>query len=259
MALLTKGANNPKTAKGAELGFVNAILHLAPSDLSGQNVCPFASAGCRAACLNTAGRGQMTVVQDARIAKTQKYLADRDAFVSELAHEILALNKKAARYGKTAAVRLNGTSDIMWATIPVEWRGIVYPNLMTAFPDVQFYDYTKIPVANHFRSVGGREFWPVNYDLTFSLSENNDKHAVAALAAGFRVAAVLDSLPDVWGGYPVVNGDEHDFRFLDPAGVIVGLKAKGKAKKDTTGFVRSGEGGFVTSNKVTVALQRVAA
>ena len=36
---------------------------------------------------------------------------------------------------------------------------------------------------------------------------------------------------------PVINGDKTDMRFKDPVGVIVGLKAKGKARKDTSGFV----------------------
>jgi hypothetical protein len=41
----------------------------------------------------------------------------------------------------------------------------------------------------------------------------------------------------------VFNGDESDLRFLDPQGVIVGLYAKGKAKKDTSGFVKMVQAG----------------
>lgn len=245
--LFTKGANNAKTAKGADLGIENVILHLAPSDLSGvMNACPFASAGCRAACLNTAGRGAFDSVQQGRINKTRLFNADPEAFVHQLGSEIVSLVRRAEKNGKTAAVRLNGTSDIMWERIP--YAG--YDNLMLAFPMVQFYDYTKIP---------NRRNIPANYDLTFSLSESNDKHAIAALAHGFRVAVVLDSLPETWGGYPVVDGDAHDFRFLDPVRVIVGLKAKGKARKDTTGFVRSADGGFNPNARLTIAtLQGVA-
>jgi hypothetical protein len=243
--LFTKGASNAKTAKGAELGFENVILHLAPADLSGvMNACPFASAGCRAACLNTSGRGAMKPIQDARIAKTRLFHNDPEAFVARLGSEIVALVKRAG--DKTVAVRLNGTSDILWENFP--YAG--YDNLMLAFPNVQFYDYTKIP---------NRRNIPANYDLTFSLSESNDRHAIAALARGYRVAVVMDGHADTWGGYPVVDGDTHDFRFLDPAGVIVALKAKGKARKDSTGFVRSATGGFNPNARLTLAtLQGVA-
>lgn len=245
--LFTKGASNAKTAKGGDLGFENVILHLAPADLSGvMNACPFASAGCRAACLNTAGRGAFNSTQLARIEKTKLFHADPEAFVARLGGEIATLARKATKNGTKAAVRLNGTSDILFENIP--YGG--FDNLMTAFPDVQFYDYTKIP---------NRRNIPANYDLTFSLSESNDRHAIAAIANGFRVAVVLDAIPETWGGYDVIDGDKHDFRFLDPVGVIVGLKAKGKARKDTSGFVRSADGGFNPNAKLTLAtLQRVA-
>ena len=245
--LFTNGANNAKTAKGSELGFMNVILHLAPADRSGvMNACPFASAGCRAACLNTSGRGQMQPIQDARVRKTILFHNDPEAFVARLGSEIVALVRRAENAGKRAAVRLNGTSDIMWENFP--YAG--YDNLMLAFPHVQFYDYTKIP---------RRPNAPANYDLTFSLSESNDRHAIAALANGQRVAVVLDSIPDVWSGYPVVDGDAHDFRFLDPTGVIVALKAKGKAKKDSTGFVRSASDSLNPNARLTLAtLQGVA-
>jgi hypothetical protein len=60
-----------------------------------------------------------------------------------------------------------------------------------------------------------------------------------ALSNGMNVAAVFHKVPETYLGRTVINGDETDLRFLDPKGVIVGLKAKGKAKKDTTGFVVS--------------------
>lgn len=228
--LLTKGMSNAKTAKGSELGITNMILHLAPGKLSGNNACPMASAGCLAACLNTAGRGQFDSTQHARIEKTKKFYADPNAFVNQLAIEIAALQRKAQRLGTLPAVRLNGTSDIRWELFSVEYNGETYPNLMTAFPIVQFYDYTKLP---------NRRNLPNNYHVTFSLSETNDKHAIMALASGMNVAVVFDKVPDQWSGYEVIDGDAHDFRFLDKKNVIVGLKAKGKAKHDTSGFVRS--------------------
>ena len=104
-----------------------------------------------------------------------------------------------------------------------------YPNIMTAFPDVQFYDYTKI---------SNRRRLPANYDLTFSLADGNCADAIVALASGLNVAAVFRKvLPASHLGRPVVDGDKSDLRFLDERGVIVGLTAKGKAKKDTSGFV----------------------
>lgn len=240
MTLLTPAANNTKTAKlAAELGIEAAILHLAPADKSGYNTCPFASIGCKMACLNTAGHGGITKadgtnpVQEARIRKTRWFFEHRTEFMAQLVKEIRALERRAAKLQRRAAVRLNGTSDIMWESVPVTVDGITYDNLMSLFPGIQFYDYTKIP---------NRRGIPANYHLTFSLSECNDRHALAQLEAGTNVAAVLayDVLPETWNGYRVIDGDKHDYRFLDPQGpVIVALKAKGDAKKDTSGFVRA--------------------
>jgi hypothetical protein len=144
--------------------------------------------------------------------------------------EIRNAIRNAKKHGLTPVFRLNGTSDIRWETIPVSVKGIVYDNIMLAFPTVQFYDYTKIP---------NRRNLPKNYHLTFSLAESNEDNAKIALANGLNVAAVFrKKLPATYLGKPVVDGDASDLRFLDAKGVIVGLKAKGKGKKDTTGFVK---------------------
>lgn len=243
MHLLTKG--NPKIEKGTKKGFLTFILHLAPASLSGWNVCPMATAGCMEACLNTAGRGGIPTaraitidgvtflnpIQAARYRRTRLFFEDRHAFMLYLVDDIMAGIRQAERLGLTPVFRLNGTSDIRWERVAVP-AGIDHPAaacIMDLFPGVQFYDYTKI--AN-------RRDLPANYHLTFSLAENNDVQAFAALANGMNVAAVFDKLPENFMGREVVNGDETDLRFLDPAGVIVGLKAKGKAKRDTSGFVR---------------------
>lgn len=230
MSLLTTG--NPKIAKGEKFGFLTSILHLAPSRLSGFNVCPMATPGCAAACLNTAGRGGImksgettNVIQRARVRKTLEFFNSRDAFMARLVKEIRNAIKLAKKHDLTPAIRLNGTSDLRWETVTVGDA----PNIFALFPDVQFYDYTKIP---------NRRDLPANYHLTFSLAENNDTSAQTALDNGLNVAVVFKSLPDTFMGRNVVNGDESDLRFLDPKGVIVGLKAKGKGKKDTSGFVR---------------------
>jgi len=217
---------NAKTVKGEKLGYMTGILYLAPSDLSTYQVCAKASAGCREACLYTAGRGAMSNVKKARIAKTRYFFEDRHAFMAQLVVEIKALIKKARKAGMIPVVRLNGTSDIPWERVRVG----DYPNIMAMFPEIQFYDYTKR--AN-------RKNIPSNYHLTFSLAEDNDADAERALAFGLNVAVVFKGgLPETFMGAPVVNGDETDLRFLDEEGVVVGLKAKGKAKKDTSGFVR---------------------
>ena len=233
--LLTTG--NPKIEKGAALGFLTNILHLAPSRLSGFNTCPMATAGCAAGCLNTAGRGGMfrkgedtNMIQKARIRKTVLFFNERTAFMVKLVKEITAAIKRAEKLDLTPVFRLNGTSDLRWETIAVTRNNVEYTNIMLAFPEVQFYDYTKI--AN-------RRDLPANYHLTFSLAENNDVMAQKALDAGLNVAAVFRVLPATFMGRPVVNGDETDLRFLDEKNVIVGLKAKGRAKKDVSGFVRN--------------------
>jgi len=226
---------NAKTVKGQSKGFMTGILYLAPANISGFEVCAQRSAGCTKACLNTAGRGAFSNVQQARLRKTRFYFENRAAFMVALVANIEALIRKAARAGMTPVVRLNGTSDIPWERVPVDG----FPNIMARFPDVQFYDYTKITK----RALAfARSQMPVNYHLTFSLTEANDNDARAVLAEGCNVAAVYRNVPEYsdYFGTTVVNGDDTDLRFLDEYNfaVIIGLKAKGRARRDTSGFVR---------------------
>lgn len=166
----------------------------------------------------------MSSVQNARIRKTKEFFHKREDFFDQLKDDIRSLIKKAEREGYVPSVRLNGTSDLPWEKIKVNGETI-----FESFPDLQFYDYTKVP---------NRTSLPDNYHLTFSLSEDNDKEAGAEMARGINVAAVFRELPEKFWGYPVFDGDETDLRFLDPKGHIIGLKAKGTAKHDTSGFVR---------------------
>jgi hypothetical protein len=232
---------NAKTTKGEDLGFLTAILYLAPSALSGRNVCSHASEGCILSCLNLAGMGAFSNVQDARIAKTREFFKAPRAFVEQLAEDIEAAERRAARLGLELCVRLNGTSDLPWENLGGE-AGV---NLMRRFPHIRFYDYTKNP-ARIRAFLAGR--LPANYSLTFSRSECNGETALELAAEGANVACVFatkkgDALPKKWGGRPVIDGDTHDLRFLDKRGRIVGLRAKGKAKKDESGFVIHQEGG----------------
>jgi len=236
--LLTPDGYNPKLKKGRARGYASAVLHLAPASLSGVNVCQFASVGCAAACLNTAGhggivkRGQTTNdVQLARIARTQLLFNDRFAFNALLVKAIRAHIRRALRKGLIPVIRLNGTSDLPWERLRLNDGRTV----LETFPDVQFYDYTKSP-KRALASAAGQ--LPANYTLTFSRSEANGADVTAVLAAGGNVAAVFSGgLPDVYGGHRVINGDLDDLRFLDPRGVVVGLSAKGRGKHDRSGFV----------------------
>jgi len=221
---------NAKTVKGQKYGFITGILYMAPADLSGQQFCPMAKmAGCESACLNTAGRGAMSSVQKARLSKARFFIQDRAAFMDVLRADIERLQRRAQRMGMTPLVRLNGTSDIRWESIR-DRDGVT---LFERFPNVQFYDYTKI--AN-------RRDIPANYDLTFSYSGHGafPEYAQRAIDSGMRLAVVFKdrgSIPATFKGMRCVDGDDSDIRHLDPQGVVVALYAKGKAKRDTSGFV----------------------
>lgn len=225
---------NPKIQKGAKLGYLSFILHLAPATLSGKETCPKRTAGCTAACLNTAGRGGMfkkgettNMIQQARIRKTRQFFDNRDQFMEDLYADIQKGIRQAARLGLTPVFRLNGTSDLSWEKYVVPSTG---ETIFELFQEVQFYDYTKV--------LGRKVKDIANYHLTFSAADGNDADVAKAVSAGMNVAMVFDKLPETYMGRTVINADETDLRFLDPKGVIAGLKAKGRAKKDTSGFVR---------------------
>ena len=216
-----------KMAKGERFGYKTAILHLAPYKLSGKNVCPNASKACAAACLNTSGRGQMNSVQDARINKTNAFWKDRLKFLKDLDVEIKQLSKRADQAGFKFAVRLNGTSDLPWHRYMLNGK-----NLMQLNPDVQFYDYTK--VFNYL------DHGIKNYYVVYSHSGVNNTECSRALRKGVNVAYVFkDKLPKKFKGRKVIDGDKHDLRFKEKqSGAIIGLRAKGLAKKQDSNFVR---------------------
>ena len=217
--------SNSKILKGFQKGFITYGLHLAPSTLSGRNVCPNASPGCAAACLNTAGRGMMNMVQEARINKTNKFFDNKYEFVLQLVKDIQAGIRFATRKQMNVCFRLNLTSDIRW-----ERHGI-----MQEFSKYQFYDYTKS--KKRMEQFLSRDM-PHNYHLTFSRDETTDTDFIKeVIKKGGNVAVVFDEIPNSWEGMPVVSGDDHDLRFTDPHGKIIGLVAKGKAKHDDSGFV----------------------
>ena len=227
---------NAKTIKGEKYGIKTAILYLMPANGSGVQLCPMAAtAQCHKACLFTAGRGAMSNVMLSRLRKTLFFNQYPELFMLQLEREIMTLRAKAKRDGFKLIVRLNGTSDIRFENIPVLWAR----NIMGLFPDIQFYDYTKL--AN-------RKNVPENYDLTFSYSgvPEYQSQVAKAIAAGERIAvvfrnrAIVDAMlanGESFMGLPIVDGDDSDIRHLDPKGAIVALYAKGKARNDTSGFV----------------------
>ena len=226
--LLSTGISNTKTAKNSLKTF---ILYLAPynQNSKGINICPKASKGCAAACLFTAGRGIMAPVIKGRVKKTEYYLRDKKAFINQLAGEILQKYNTAKRKNEKIAFRLNGTSDLDFVYLLQKYSGL---NIETLKDHAIFYDYTKIKgkivkYLNH-----------PNYFLTFSRAEDNDQTAAAVLAIGGNVATVFrGELPQTYKGHKVVDGDKSDLIMCYNKNVILGLRAKGEAKKDTTGFV----------------------
>lgn len=243
MKLLTH--SNPKTLKGEGWGYRTAIMHLAPFKLSGygKSVCPAASKGCVKVCLNTSGMSQIGGdfdlwtptpkvirafeqhnIHRARIARTRLFWDDRTAFLEKLHGEIGSFIKLCTKKSQVPCIRLNGTSDLSWEAfgVPQKW------------PGVQFYDYTKVP-GRMKQYLECR--MPANYHVTFSRTEDNHDVCLDVLKRDGNVAVVFfGGLPRKWEGYKVISGDHTDLRFLDPEGVVVGLTAKARAKKDHTGF-----------------------
>ena len=224
--LLSPGSTNAKTAKNEIKTF---ILYLMPynQNSEGRNLCPHASKGCAAACLVSAGRGAFSNVIKARVNKTELFIKNKLAFLDKLATEITQETAKAKLGGYRVAFRLNGTSDVDFVYMLKKYG---FLDIETLQPDAVFYDYTKtIQKAIRYKS-------HPNYTVTFSRSESNSLNCETAIRHGINVAAVFNELPKVWRGVDVVDGDASDLQMLKYNGVILGLKAKGAARKDTTGF-----------------------
>ena len=226
--LLSNGATNTKTAKNSIKTF---ILYIAPHTMNnkGVNLCPKASKGCAIACLYSAGRGKFSNVQSSRINKANYYINDKVKFVNQLATEIRKKVKTARKTGEKIAFRLNGTSDLDFVYLLKKYAAL---DIETLKDIAKFYDYTKI-LGKAIKYIKHP-----NYTVTFSRAEDNESDAMKALKLGANVAAVFaNSLPQTYKGFQVVDGDKTDLEMLSYKNVILGLKAKGEAKKDTSGFV----------------------
>ena len=222
--LLSKGSNNAKTAKNV---YPTYILYMAPytQNYKGINLCPKASKGCAAACLFTAGRGKFSNVMNSRINKANYFVGNKKAFIWQLAAELVKINRLAK---ETTLIRLNGTTDVDFVYLLKKYSNLNISDLTM----LKFYDYTKvlqraIRYKNH-----------SSYKVTFSRSEDNEKECLQALKQGINIAAVFSGhLPTTYKGFKVVDGDISDNEMLYYRGVILGLKAKGEAKKDDSNFV----------------------
>ena len=227
---LIRAGGDAKTIKGNDSGYLTAIMYMTPYKTLGHNLCPMAkTAGCLEGCLNTAGRGSMNSVQKGRARKAQWFIKDRNGFMAQLVKDLTRFQNYCERRDLKPAIRLNGTTDIRWELIKVSGKTI-----FELFPNITFYDYTKI--AN-------RRNLPNNYHLTFSYSATNAaylKQVDIAKDNGLNIAVVFrnkENIPSEFIGLPTIDGDKTDLRFLEPKQSIVALYAKGKARKDNSGFV----------------------
>ena len=226
--LLSDGSTNAKTKKNSIKTF---IMYLRPFTLNskGINICSHASVNCAAVCLETAGHGAFASVQNARAKRTEFYINNRREFLMQLSYEIMKKYTTAKKRGEKIAFRLNGTSDLDFVYLLNKYTGLDISQLSDW---ATFYDYSK----NLHRVIRYKDH--KNYTVTFSRSESNHAETDQAIKLGINVAAVFSGdLPQRYKGAKVVDGDSSDLVMLYNKGIVLGLKAKGKARKDTSGFV----------------------
>lgn len=242
-------ATSSKIKKGLKYDEMTYILYLAPADLSGYEVCPMRSKECTAACLNESGHNRIDIhkntINKARIMKTKLFFEHRRFFMSWLVDEIRSARNKAIAAGMRFSVRLNGTSDLSPEQFHLDDQ-----NILEIFPDVQFYDYSKVYNRVKLTKKHG------NYDLTYSYSGTNAPQCMNALQEGVRVAVVFEELPATFWGYPVIDGDAYDMRYIDDPSVIVGLKYKqvrNKLDKLNSSFVITKEKTYGNAGKLQTA------
>lgn len=210
-------------------------LYLAPSSVSGYNTCPMATKECIAGCLHTSGRVKLdkkNIIVNSRIAKTKLFFEHREFFMAWLVAEIETAKAKADRDGYGFSARLNCTSDINWNVYKVKDGKTIFE----LFPDVQFYDYTKI--SKKFDNIAP------NYHLTMSYTGYNWDTCNNVLSKGFNVAVIFnvkkgEDIPETFNGYKVIDGDLTDYRPDDEKGVVVGLRWKNVKDRQANEYVKN--------------------
>lgn len=240
------GCNSPKLIKSYGRNVLTYGVYLAPHNISGYDVCP-ESCNCRQYCLHGSGRNKIELltnreggpIQNSRIKKTKLFFEDRAKFMHLLIHEINQARKKAESNGMKFAIRLNCTSDICLEEFVLDGK-----NILQLFPKLQFYDYTKVP--DHVKLLEKY----TNYDLTFSFDGENWDTCKKLLDNGLRVAVVFEeSIPTEFRGYPVIDANGDDARFLDEGGVVCGLIYKKVANDYVNGKYQRPDTTFITRNK----------
>lgn len=217
---VNESAKHFKAYKYNELVYT---IYLAPAKSSGYEVCAGRTAECTKLCLNESGMNTMDGydgrINKSRIKKTQLFYENRELFVRWMIAEINTMIAKAKKLEYNYSVRLNNTSDLSPELFYINDNG-TKRNILEIFPDVQFYDYTK--VANRVKLMAK---YP-NYDLTYSYSGENMDECITMLENNVRVAVVFRNVPTVFIGKEVIDGDKYDMRYRDPKNCVVGLKFK---------------------------------
>lgn len=233
-------------------------VYLAPANMAGRtkkgtriNVCPM-SQHCKELCLNSAGHNKADILSNgnenvrksliniSRIKKTKLFYNDRDLYMDILIHEINRDRSYAKRNGMDFSVRLNGTSDLSPEIMKKDGK-----NILEIFPDVQFYDYTKV-----YNRTKLMKFYP-NYDITFSYDGYNWDQCEQFLNDGGKVAVVFDSetMPKTYKGYKVIDANGYDMRYLDPKGCIMGLEFHPIAKDGKVLYAKDIDDPFVVKTE----------
>ena len=222
MNLLSKGSTNAKLAKNERESF---IMYLSPhtNNSKGINLCTNATIECVLACLYDSGFASVFAsVNEARQRRTEFYVTDKENFIIQLAKEINEFILNAD--GKEVLFRLNGTSDLDFLYMLKKYADF---DFMKTPDNVFFYDYTKI-----FGKIKKYGHCSDKYKQTFSFSGENKEQCIEALKLGNNVAMVYKgTMPTIWNGYEVVDGDVSDEEMFKYAGKVLALKLKGNKQK----------------------------
>lgn len=234
LTYLGKVNNGSKHQKAEKFGELVYTIYLSPANMSGYEVCAGRTAECTALCLNESGHNRMdyrdNFINASRIKKTRLFFENHEYFSKWVIRDIQAGITKAKKEGKRFSVRINNTSDISPELIWIKENG-VKKNILEIFPDIQFYDYTK--VMGRLRLMNKYD----NYDLTYSYNGSNMETCLQLLKAGIKVAMVFEKVPESFNGFKVIDGDLYDMRYKDEPGTIIGLKFKKVRDNKLNSFV----------------------